>query len=324
MTLVVVLILLALWAAVLGPGLYRRYREERSVGSIDLFHHELRLLARAGPKIVRPAFQLTAARAAGAAPDTSHLPAISSRPGRAPLVLLEPVRTGAGTASVDQDEELLDDASGRYYRRVVPPRLEAVPDSGYADQWPYAGGASERRAEPLSEHVQAYHHRQVLRRRRDTLLALVATVVLTAPLGAVHSLHVLWVCTVLGAIGLACYIGLAAYAQILEADRQERLPGGALAARHPRSGRVVADGDDGGASWSAPGRLRSSGSYGRGGGRRRGRPRRSVAAGYPQGGGEVLHPRWAARAGYPGAWDETGEDGLFEPYLEPRTASGGY
>ncbi len=62
MTIVVVLlILVVVWAAVLGPSLLRRRVERRSGDSIGEFHQHLRVLRRTGPVLVRPAFRLTTA-----------------------------------------------------------------------------------------------------------------------------------------------------------------------------------------------------------------------------------------------------------------------
>lgn len=53
----VLLILAIVWAAVLGPSLIRR-RAERSTDSIGAFHRQLRVLERAGPVTVDPAYRL--------------------------------------------------------------------------------------------------------------------------------------------------------------------------------------------------------------------------------------------------------------------------
>jgi hypothetical protein len=55
----VVLILVVVWAAVLGPSFLRRRFDRRSGDSISEFHHHLRVLRRTGPTLVNPAFKLT-------------------------------------------------------------------------------------------------------------------------------------------------------------------------------------------------------------------------------------------------------------------------
>jgi len=61
LTIVVLLILVVVWAAVLGPSLLRRRSERRSGDSIGEYHQHLRVLRRTGPVLVPPAFRLTTA-----------------------------------------------------------------------------------------------------------------------------------------------------------------------------------------------------------------------------------------------------------------------
>lgn len=58
MTIVVLLILGVVWAAVLGPSLLRRRFDRRSGDSIGEFHQQLRVLRRTSPSAVPPAFRL--------------------------------------------------------------------------------------------------------------------------------------------------------------------------------------------------------------------------------------------------------------------------
>jgi len=58
LTILVLLILGAVWAAVLGPSLLRRKFDRRSGDSIGEFHQHLRVLRRTGPAVVPPAFRL--------------------------------------------------------------------------------------------------------------------------------------------------------------------------------------------------------------------------------------------------------------------------
>jgi len=58
LTIVVLLILGLVWAAVLGPSLLRRKFDRRSNDSIGEFHQHLRVLRRTGPVVVAPAFRL--------------------------------------------------------------------------------------------------------------------------------------------------------------------------------------------------------------------------------------------------------------------------
>ncbi|MGH9091709.1 MAG: hypothetical protein ACRDZR_10090 [Acidimicrobiales bacterium] len=266
----ILLILVALWIVVLAPAFVKKWLDRRSTVSIDTFHQQLHLLERAGPKLVPPAYRLeTAQSATGMAVGASGFPAVSSRPSRPNLVLLQAV--GEGEAGVVADGgpggEVVDDASGAHYRRLAPAHV--------LDE-----GPSRRLARAQ---VEAFRRHTVQRRRRDLLIGMVVTLVLSGLLGLAVSLF--WVVTVVAALALAGYVGLAAYAQLLEADR--------------RGPAAPADGY----GW-----LSATDAGGRGPGAR------EVAG---QGGpAAAATDRWMATVGYPGAWDD--EDGSYE---EPREAA---
>lgn len=196
----VLLVLVMLWVAVLAPGFIRKRRERLSSTSIDSFHHELHLLERSGPKLVSPAYRLETAAAGeaalGAVPNAG-LPTITSRPGRPKLVLV-----GQGNA-------------------------ELAPQAGTAsaEQAGWARGAGPARR------PSDYQRRQVLKRRRDIFTGLVATFLLTAVLGMVHSLRMLWVITVLAGLALVAFVALMAYARRMMLERRELQVNRAVRAR---------------------------------------------------------------------------------------------
>lgn len=200
----ILLILVVLWIVVLAPAAVKKLLDRRSSVSIDSFHQQLHLLERAGPKLVPPAYRLeTAQSATGMAVGQSGYPAVSSRPGRPNLVLLQPVPEDEDGAGCD-----VVDAAGDRFRRVAP-----------------AASAGARSAPSWPERMDDLHHRQVRRRRRDLLLGMAATVAVSGLIGIAVPLF--WVLTVLATVALAGYVGLAAYAQVLEeADRR-------LAGRRP-------------------------------------------------------------------------------------------
>jgi hypothetical protein len=135
--------------------------------------------------------------------------------------------------------------------------------------------------------VTPSQRRRGRRRRRDIVFGLTATAVITGSLGAMHSLHMLWAVAGAAVLALLGYVALAAYVQMLDADHQALKP---VAAERPVS------------PWAAR------------------RPRH--AAGEPLFGVELLtggpSQPWAARAGYPGAWDDE-----VVVSLAPRHAAGG-
>jgi hypothetical protein len=219
------LILIALlWVIVLAPGFIKRRSERQSVGSIDHFHHQLHLLERTGPKIVPAAYRLqTAEPATAMTVGASGYPAISSSPRRPNLVLLKPVTEAEVT---EGDEEIVDDATGGHYLRVGPPELAMDAQSG-------EGASRIRLADP-----ERYRRQQARRRRRDIVALMLGTTVVTGLLGIAPSLHVLWAITVLGALALGAYIGLAVYALRtgLPTPGARRGRGGEHAPRHAEHG----------------------------------------------------------------------------------------
>jgi hypothetical protein len=89
LTIVVLLILVVVWAAVLVPSLLRRRFDRRSGDSIGEFHQHLRVLRRTGPVLVPPAFRLTTSL-----PDTSTDRGTSALvTGRRGLILIRPDAT---------------------------------------------------------------------------------------------------------------------------------------------------------------------------------------------------------------------------------------
>lgn len=82
MAIIVAVMLLIVWAIVLGPGAWRRYHESRSSDSIHDFHRALRVLQRTGAPVVAPAHRL---RVAGQSVVRGQ-----SVDGRPPLLLVRP------------------------------------------------------------------------------------------------------------------------------------------------------------------------------------------------------------------------------------------
>lgn len=86
MTIVVLLILGVVWAAVLGPSLLRRRFERRSADSIGEFHQHLRVLRRTGPALMPAAFRLTTSLPE----DPSRHPQRHTTSSRRGLILIRP------------------------------------------------------------------------------------------------------------------------------------------------------------------------------------------------------------------------------------------
>ncbi|MHB1583446.1 MAG: hypothetical protein ACYCU7_15410 [Acidimicrobiales bacterium] len=203
-----VLLLIVVWAVVLIPVLWKRRNERQPSGSIESFHHQLHLLERAGPKIVPPAFRLeTANSGTGLAPGQSGYPAVSSMPGRPNLVLLRPV---SSDDHGDDDDRVVDPATGNHYRRA------GVPSSDRYGDDPRALRRSMRATQGSLARARTR------RRRQDVLLGLAGTVVVTALAGIVPKFHLLWVLTGVAAAALVAFLALVASAQRWAAEARPR------------------------------------------------------------------------------------------------------
>jgi hypothetical protein len=193
---VILLVLVVLWIVVLAPSVWRKRTERRSSGSIDTFHRQLHLLERTGPKIVAPAYRLQSVGApTPTVPGQSGYPVVSSAAHRPNLVLLR----NDGTR-----DELATEGTGPAPAGLSVVEAPAVP--------------------PLEQGHDRYRRRQATRRRRDILCGLLATFVLTALLGLIHSLRLLWILTVLSGLGIVAYVALVSYARSLSAGRRQGAP----------------------------------------------------------------------------------------------------
>lgn len=231
------LIILALWVALLTPGVVRWLREHRQSGSIALFHRQLRLLEVSGPKLLAAAHhpggdgqgdqttrrarerpQLVLLRTG--ANDKEHLMRYDGRDDRPRI---EPRATPAARSRgrhllVEEpyDEPWLDDdleaapmPATRAHRAVRAPAYDPFEEE---DE-----GLDEGVAPPRAPRVARRQHRAMTasraRTRRTRVLgALSATIAVSFLLGLVPELTILWVLTVLGVIALGMYLGLMYYA----------------------------------------------------------------------------------------------------------------
>lgn len=198
---ILLILVVVLWIAVLGPSAWRRWSERRGVGSIDYFHHQLERLEHAGPT---PAYRLQTAMPGGAVTHNAGAVGDVSRP---KLVLLRPTD--------DEDAADIDGDDGCHYERVgllEAPKIETQ-----------SAAATETRAE------LAAHRRQQARLRTTLLLRCLAAVVLvTAVIGALPGLRLAWIFTGLTGIVALALVGLMGYAREVEAERRSRRAATAL------------------------------------------------------------------------------------------------
>jgi len=149
-----------------------------------------------------------------------------------------------------------------------------------------ASYATPRLVRGMRQKHTVWQRRRSRRRRRDLLLALLGLVVLTGGLGALHALHLLWAITGISAFAIAGYVALVAYAQMLHADRDAPRPVSALPPGMARHSAVAAQSDVA-THWRAS------------------EPMAPTMSSALDPGVALLASgsAFAARAGYPGAWD---------------------
>jgi hypothetical protein len=99
LTIVVLVVLVLVWAVVLGPSLLRRTVDRQHKDSIGSFHRQLHVLGRTGPSLVAPAHRLdtTLPVVRGEGVGTGWLGSVSSRPS-APLIRHDEPVVGLQTA----------------------------------------------------------------------------------------------------------------------------------------------------------------------------------------------------------------------------------
>ena len=204
---ILLVLVVLLWVAVLAPSAWRRFGERQGVGSIDHFHHQLRLLEHAGPKTVAPAYRLhTAMPGVPSTELQADLPVDASRP---KLVLLRPT-DDAAAADVDGRD-------GALYERV-----------GVLDR-PEAACMPQ-----VSVELPAFRREQARRRCTMLLRSLGAVAISTALIGLLPGMHLAWVFTGISGLAALGLVGLMAYAKELEAEQDRRRSGRASVPTAPR------------------------------------------------------------------------------------------
>jgi hypothetical protein len=191
LTIVVLLILALVWAAVLGPGILRRRAERRSADSIGAFRRQLRVLERTGPPIVQPANRLYSPR---------------------PLV----VRFGGRTdvpAAIEESRE----SGGGYYNVALTER-EQVVRVGHAGA-PVGRGIAVSTGRAVSAGLAP----GVCRRRRNVLVSLAGAFLFTGLLGAIPGMHAMLALTLLSGLALVGYVVLLVRLRQIAEERRAKL-----------------------------------------------------------------------------------------------------
>ncbi len=195
---ILVVILVVAWMVILGPTVLRRRSDHGDgVNSITHFHRQLRVLEHSGAKpIVLPAYRLHSTEANAVSSGTRY-----------PDVASVPVLTVVGAD------------------RLPRPALAFLGD----DPTPGAGTARDEwtvdQADPLATYrpVDPELRRLARRRRRDTLMVLMLTTVLTFLVGFIPGAGVAWVISLISGVSLAAYVAMLIHMRSLAQERERKL-----------------------------------------------------------------------------------------------------
>lgn len=252
------LLILALWVALLAPGVVRWFRTHKPSTSIASFHRQLRLLEHTGPKLVEPAYRLEGEDRRVTEWEEPAPPARVPR-----LVLLpsgatqkEPTTMRHADRYQDRYEDRYEDPYGeaeepswdepwaepqprhaaRSYRTVRAPRHD---EYDYDDEF-----GDEDDDAPL--HVLSPVRAKT--RRKRIIVGLGSLVVATFILGLLPGLGLLWAVALVGIVALAGYLALMFYASsagLYGHDALERLTPVARTVISPYPDRASRYDDDG-------------------------------------------------------------------------------
>jgi hypothetical protein len=216
---VVLLFLAVVWAVVLGPTLLHKRSEQISGDSVGDFHRKLLALRRTGPNLVPPAHSLREVLPDGTLVDHEVIP------------LRETVASLRGESRDHFEGQELYGHRGYSYGGVglaSPtflvegeasfPRWQAGKVEGRVPVWP-----PQAVREFVGPARLAASRSRMIRRRRDTLLALVATVLGLLILGAVPQLQPLWWASAGVAVLVGVYVGLLVHFRNVEAERESKV-----------------------------------------------------------------------------------------------------
>jgi hypothetical protein len=237
MPVVLVIIIVAAWAVILGPNLLKRRARGGGDQSITHFHYQLRVLEQRAPEpIVAPAYRLRAVDGSGTPtsihyPDDGRPPVLSvvgakelPRPALAFLGDPEPEVVAPVPAS-DADRT----RPGRPGPAAVPAALPAAGaydgHDAYGD--PYARDHRAPAAPAGIDHarrvVESSTRARARRRRRDTLAVLAAVFGVTVLAGLVTGSSVAWAVAGLDGVALAGYVALLVHLRRMALEREHKL-----------------------------------------------------------------------------------------------------
>jgi hypothetical protein len=232
MPVVLVIIIVAAWAVILGPSLLKRRAHSGGVQSITHFHHQLRVLEQRAPEpLVAPAYRLRSVDGTGSPtgihyPDDGRPPVLTvvgakelPRPALAFLGEPEALAPAAPrTGPADPPAAVRAGAPYAWTDPAADPRPTAPPyDHRAADYDPPAGYLPAPRA------VETVTRAQARRRRRDTLAVLFGVFLLMLLVGLVTGATGAWAVAGLDGVALAAYVVLLVHMRRLAQERELKL-----------------------------------------------------------------------------------------------------
>ncbi|HEY4929470.1 MAG TPA: hypothetical protein VIH95_10005 [Acidimicrobiales bacterium] len=217
MPVVVVIIIVAAWAVLLGPSLLKRRASAGGDHSISHFHYQLRVLEQRAPEpIVSPAYRLRSVDDNGA-PTAIHYPD-TGRP---------PVLTVVGA------KELPRPALAFLGEPEAVTRAPDPVDGGPVDLAPAVGNdaycydpapAAPDAAVPLVPRgPDALTRAQARRRRRDTLAVLGSVFVVTLLTALLTGSSFVWAVVALDGVALGAYVGVLVHLRRMALEREMKL-----------------------------------------------------------------------------------------------------
>jgi hypothetical protein len=227
MPVVLVIIIVAAWAVILGPNLLKHRARSGGDQSITHFHSQLRVLEQRAPDpIVTPAYRLRSVDGTGS-PTAIHCSETGQPPvltvvgakelPRPALAFLGEPEVTAPIAEVPTDHPVLG--------HVDHPRELGQPI--HRDSY-----GSSLAIEPTARSIDSFTRAQARRRRRDTLAVLVATFVVTALAGLVTSSTAAWAMAGLAAVALSAYVAVLVHLRRQAEERDAKLHYMDLSAGH--------------------------------------------------------------------------------------------
>ncbi len=230
MPVVLVIIIVAAWAVILGPSLLKRRAHSGGDQSITHFHHQLRILEQRAPEpIVAPAYRLRAVDGTSSPtgihyPDDGRPPVLTvvgakELPRPALAFLGEPEVTPPPPAPTTPSPVVRDDdrhPPADRHGGTVPFR---APYGGP----PTGGDTPPTERHPAPRAIESVTRAQARRRRRDTLAVLFGVFIVMLLVGLVTGATGAWAVAGLDGVALAAYVVVLVHLRRLAQERELKL-----------------------------------------------------------------------------------------------------